>query len=85
MLKQDNEPQLVDTTDLTDADWAEINKITGIRKARPKRLRKSFGCFASFRIAAMSRYPRCRRRRGAGPHQRLCCLSNSVWRLLPDR
>src|SRR5262245_759594 len=24
---QDNEPQLVDTTDLTDADWVEINKI----------------------------------------------------------
>jgi len=27
MLKQDNEPQLVDTTDLNDADWVEINKI----------------------------------------------------------
>jgi hypothetical protein len=27
MLKQNNEPQLVDTTDLTDADWDEINKI----------------------------------------------------------
>lgn len=27
MLKQDNEPQLVDTTDLTAADWTEIDKI----------------------------------------------------------
>src|SRR5262249_14738789 len=37
MLKKDNEPQLVDTTDLTDA--------AGIRKARPKGLRESFRCF----------------------------------------
>jgi len=39
MLKQDNEPQLVDTNDLTDADWAEINKI---RQAYAKRGQKGF-------------------------------------------
>ena len=39
MLKQDNEPQLVDTTALTDADWAEINKI---KQAYAKRGQKGF-------------------------------------------
>jgi hypothetical protein len=37
MLKQDNEPHLIDSTDLTDADWDEINKIKQAYATRGQR------------------------------------------------